>query len=68
MTLSAEVRRKALGRSCRGGKHAEVLVSRPLDAKIGSPEEEIFVHKNQIEDGTEGENYAALAQGVGRPD
>ena len=37
---------------------------RPLDAKIGSPEEEIFVHKNQIEDGTEGENYAALAQGV----
>ena len=57
-----------MGRSCRGGKHAEVLVSRPLDAKIGSPEEEIFVHKNQIEDGTEGENYAALAQGVGRPD
>eukprot|EP00434_Breviolum_minutum_P004090 symbB.v1.2.003603.t1/scaffold202.1/size271277/14 len=36
----------------------------PLDAKSTSVEEEIFVHKNQIEDGTEGDNYAALAQGV----
>jgi len=36
----------------------------PLDAKSTSVEEEIFVHKNQIEDGTEGDNYAALAQGA----
>lgn len=36
----------------------------PLDAKSTSPEEEIFVHKNHIEDGTEGDNYAALAPGA----
>ncbi|CAK9051136.1 Cold shock-like protein CspB (CSP-B), partial [Durusdinium trenchii] len=36
----------------------------PLDAKSTSPEEEIFVHKNHSEDGTEGDNYAALAPGA----
>lgn len=36
----------------------------PLDARSTSVEEEIFVHKNQIEDGPESDNYAALAPGA----
>ncbi|CAE7378152.1 for, partial [Symbiodinium sp. CCMP2456] len=37
----------------------------PLDPRPGEDApEEIFVHKKQIEDGTEGDNYAALAPGA----
>lgn len=36
----------------------------PLDSRPGQDAEEIFVHKNQIEDGTDGDNYAALAPGA----